>query len=123
MLIYIEYFFSPYSDSSFTSPTSPLPPPPMSNGGGSEQLSPTKTLIQKFNTLGTAINPAAATATARPVAHRNVIHVQSNPMSSCSNLSSPITPSSPEPMYATIGSKNRSKMINRLNKGAGANQI
>lgn len=69
------------SDSS-SSTASPCSPPP--------QLSPTKSLIQKFNTMGQSPQHQQ---------HARLAHVQSNPLSSpAHSVGSPV-----EPMYATIG--------------------
>lgn len=75
------------------------------------EMSPTKSLIQKFNTLGTHERLEGASPGRRGTAHRKVTHVQSNPTHSTSSSSLSTTPSSSatptEPMYATIGNKNR----------------
>ena len=72
---------------------------------GETMPSPTKTLIQKFNTLGQHSGREVANQ-GQGQSHRKAINVHSNP------VGSPSHQMTNEPMYATIGSKNRS--INRL---------
>eukprot|EP00095_Tigriopus_kingsejongensis_P011505 maker-scaffold56_size446035-snap-gene-3.30 protein:Tk11505 transcript:maker-scaffold56_size446035-snap-gene-3.30-mRNA-1 annotation:"nitrite reductase" len=104
---------SPCSPNSYVESSSTLPE--HTHHG---EMSPTKSLIQKFNTLGNQAGQEflahAAASTRREsgqTAHKKVIHVQSNPTHSTSSSSLSTTPSSTatptEPMYATIGSKNR----------------
>ncbi len=71
------------------------------------ETSPTKTLIQKFNSLGQDTNGSARKISSpKPT---TVIHVHSNPLDSPNSSGS-------EPMYATIGSKNRSQIASRFAK-------
>jgi hypothetical protein len=97
------------------SPTTEQPPVP--------QVSPTKTLIQKFNTLGQSMGvEVQKQMEASPSKQKMTMamNVVANPIGSQESLmskgNSPAAVNANEPMYATIGSKNRSQIASRFNK-------
>ena len=94
------------------------------------QVSPTKSLIQKFNTLGqvgdqqegqrVAIIPHNPSPARRQVSHQpnSKVNLVTNPIVAAAGVGSQesLVKSQGEPMYATIGSKNRSQIASRFSK-------
>ena len=94
------------------------------------QVSPTKSLIQKFNTLGQigvgdqqegqrqAIPPHNPSPARRQVPNqpKSKMNMVTNPIMAGVGSQESLVKSQGEPMYATIGSKNRSQIASRFSK-------
>ncbi len=104
------------------SESSSNPCSPMSDQPATLQ-SPTKTLIEKFNTLGQSsgqdVRRMMESSPSRP--KLSGMTLVANPLmggGSQESLMRPSSGQSNEPMYATIGSKNRSQIASRFSKPA-----
>ena len=95
------------SDSS--NPCSPMSDQPQ------QVQSPTKTLIQKFNTLGQSSGQEMQKQMMDASPRKMSVNLVTNPILAAGSQESLMMKTN-EPMYATIGSKNRSQIASRFNK-------